>query len=96
MNWEGLIIGFSAFIIIGLCHPLVAKLEYYKGKKSWPILFIPGLVFLGISFFLQNVLSMIFGIIAFALFWSTVEIFKQHERVLKGQAPKNPKRKYEH
>jgi len=95
MNWEGLIIGFSAFIIIGLCHPLVAKLEYYKGKNSWPILFIPGLVFLGISFFLQNVLSMIFGIFAFALFWSTVEIFKQHERVLKGQAPKNPNRNYE-
>ncbi|NPA68269.1 MAG: DUF4491 family protein [Chlorobi bacterium] len=95
MNWEGLLLGFSAFLIIGLCHPLVAKLEYYKGKKSWYLLFFPGLAFLIISFFTGETLSVIFGIIAFALFWSTIEIFKQHERVLKGQAKRNPNRNYD-
>ena len=95
MNWQGLILGFAAFLIIGLCHPLVAKSEYYFGKKSWPFFFASGLIFLVLSFLFEDFLSIIFGIISFALFWSTIEIFKQHERVLKGQAKRNPKRTYE-
>jgi len=94
MNFGGLLLGFVAFLIIGLCHPLVAKLEYYKGKKSWPFLFIPGLFFLIVSFFAQDIFSILFGIIAFALFWSTVEMFKQHERAIKGQVKRNPDRNY--
>ena len=95
MNWQGLLLGFSAFLIIGLCHPLVAKLEYYKGKKSWWILAFGGFLFLFLSFFYNDILSIIFGIISFSLFWSTIEIFKQHERVLKSHAKKNPNRIYE-
>ncbi len=94
MNWEGLLLGFVAFLIIGLCHPLVTKLEYHKGKEAWYLLFIPGSILLIISFFLSDIYSIITGIIAFALFWSAIEMFKQHERVLKGQAKRNPKRKY--
>ncbi len=94
MNWYGLLLGALSFIIIGLCHPLVAKLEYYQGKKSWWILFSGGSVFLLISFFTNDLFSIISGIIAFSLYWSTIEIFKQHERVLKGQAKRNPKRDY--
>jgi uncharacterized membrane protein len=95
MNWTGLLLGAVAFLIIGLCHPLVAKLEYYKGKESWWMLFLPGLIFAGISFFTDKIISIITGIIAFALFWSVIEIFKQHDRVLKGQAKRNPDRNYE-
>jgi len=94
MNWYGFLLGAVAFLSIGLCHPLVAKLEYYRGKKSWWMLFIPGLLFLGISFFTGDTISIISGIVAFALFWSTLEIFMQHKRVLKGQAKRNPDREY--
>jgi hypothetical protein len=73
---------------------LVAKLEYYQGKKSWWMLFVPGLIFLVISVFANQIISIITGIIAFALFWSTLEIFMQHKRVLKGQVKRNPNRKY--
>jgi len=94
MNWTGLLLGAVAFLIIGLCHPIVAKLEYHKGKESWWILFLPGVLFLTISFFSPKIISVITGIIAFALFWSVIEIFKQHHRVLKGQAKRNPNRTY--
>ncbi|NPA36951.1 MAG: DUF4491 family protein [Chlorobi bacterium] len=94
MNWTGLLLGAVAFLIIGLCHPIVAKLEYYKGKQSWWMLFLPGLIFLFISLFSSRIISIITGIIAFSLFWSVIEIFKQHDRVLKGQARKNPNRTY--
>ncbi len=94
MNWEGLFLGFAAFLIIGLCHPLVAKLEYHFGKKVWPVLFIPGIIFLIFSFFLDETYSVLFGIFAFAMFWSSIEMFKQHERALKGQVKKNPNRTY--
>ena len=94
MNWYGFLLGAVAFLIIGLCHPLVARLEYYRGKKSWWMLFVPGLLFLVISFFTGDVISIISGIVAFALFWSTLEIFMQHKRVIKGQAKRNPDREY--
>lgn len=95
MNWTGLLLGAVAFLIIGLCHPIVAKLEYHKGKGSWWILFFPGVIFMTLSFFVGKIVSVILGIIAFSLFWSVIEIFKQHKRVLKGQAKRNPNRKYE-
>lgn len=35
MNFTGLLVGLSTFLIIGLFHPLVIKAEYYIGVKSW-------------------------------------------------------------
>ena len=37
MNFTGLLVGLSTFIIIGVFHPLVIKAEYYIGVKSWII-----------------------------------------------------------
>ena len=34
MNWQGIIIGISAFLIIGIFHPIVVKGEYYFSKKN--------------------------------------------------------------
>ena len=31
----GLAIGVSAFIIIGIFHPIVIKTEYYTGTRLW-------------------------------------------------------------
>ena len=36
MNFEGIIIGAAAFLIIGIFHPIVVKGEYYFGAKIWP------------------------------------------------------------
>ena len=38
MNFEGIIVGAAVFLIIGICHPIVIKMEYYWGKKSWWVL----------------------------------------------------------
>ena len=41
MNFTGLLVGLSTFLIIGLFHPLVIKAEYYIGitfSSFWSIL----------------------------------------------------------
>lgn len=95
MNWQGFLLGLAAFVMIGLFHPVVAKMEYHLGKRSWWMLFFPGLACLAATFFLRPVASIILGCLAFSLFWSTLELFYQHERVLKGRAKRNPKRNYD-
>ncbi|MDZ7740994.1 MAG: DUF4491 family protein [Bacteroidota bacterium] len=94
MNFYGLLIGLISFLIIGMFHPLVIKMEYYFGKRSWWALLIPAIVFIILSFVTSAIYSIIFGVLSFACIWSIVELFKQHERVLKGQAKRNPKRNY--
>ena len=53
MNYEGILIGLGAFLIIGVRHPVVIKTEYRYGKRAWPVfwrqvsacalsLFLPG------------------------------------------------------
>ena len=32
MNYKGIIIGAAVFLSIGICHPLVIKMEYYLLK----------------------------------------------------------------
>ena len=91
MNFQGIIIGFAAFIIIGVFHPIVIKGEYYFGKRIWPIFLIVGFIFIIISAIVKGtILSSIFGIIGFSSLWSIHEIFEQEERVKKGWFPRNP------
>ena len=91
----GLGIGLSAFLIIGLFHPVVVKAEYYWGTKSWWIFLILGVITVIISMLLSNLfLSAILGVFAFSSFWTIKEIFEQEERVRKGWFPRNPNRKY--
>jgi hypothetical protein len=94
MNWEALLIGVVAFVAIGIFHPVVVKIEYRFGKKSWWAFFFPGLVLVILSLFVSGYLSLILGVIGFGFFWTTIELFFQHQRVLKGQAKRNPKRDY--
>ncbi|MDX9768849.1 MAG: DUF4491 family protein [Tenuifilaceae bacterium] len=94
VGFKGFLVGIAAFIVIGTFHPLVIKLEYYFGKRVWWMLLLPGIVFIIISLFLNNTFSILFGVLGAGLLWSTLEIFWQHERALKGQCKRNPKRKY--
>ena len=45
MQFNGLIIGVSVFLIIGIFHPIVIKAEYYFTKKIWPAFLIMGIIF---------------------------------------------------
>ena len=92
---DGFLIGLGAFFVIGLFHPLVIKLEYHFGRKIWWALLFPALLFALASLFVNDILSIIFGVLSAGFFWSTLEIQWQHKRALKGQCKRNPNRKYE-
>ena len=93
MNFSGIIVGACVFLIIGICHPLVIKMEYHWGKKTWWVFLIAGLVFAGASLFIQSTsISTILGAAAFSSFWSIHELLRQEKRVLRGWFPENPAR----
>ena len=94
MNYQGIIIGLSAFLIIGIFHPIVIKSEYHIGKKVWPLFLVSGLIFIFLSLFIKNLtFSAIVGVIGFSCLWSIHEIIEQEERVRKGWFPANPKKR---
>jgi len=93
MDFSGIIIGLSVFLLIGACHPLVVKAEYHIGLKSWLLFLGVGIAFAIASLFIRpQLLSIIFGAAAFSFFWGVLEVFHQEKRVLKGWFPENPKR----
>lgn len=95
LNWSGILIGLSTFTIIGLFHPLVIKAEYYFSKSCWWAFLLAGIAFCIAALMTESTtVSPILGILAFSCFWSIIELFGQEKRVLKGWAPKNPKRTY--
>ena len=94
MNFTGLIIAVTTFLVIGLFHPIVIQSEYYFGTKCWWVFALTGVAFITASLLVENgILSPILGVIGCSCFWSILEIFEQRERVRKGWFPKNPKRK---
>lgn len=94
MNFEGLIIGIAAFVIIGVFHPIVIKAEYYIGKKIWPVFLLAGLLLIALSIYINHItVSAIIGITGFASLWSIHELFEQEERVKKGWFPQNPNKR---
>lgn len=93
MKFEGIIVGAAVFLIIGVCHPIVIKMEYYWGKQSWWVLALAGALFAAASLFVDSsIWSTILGAAAFSFFWGIHEITAQERRVLKGWFPENPKR----
>lgn len=93
MNWDGILIGGAAFIIIGIFHPIVVKSEYYIGKRAWPVFLVMGVLCLALSTQINSTLgAAVAGIFGFACLWSIHEIIEQEERVRKGWFPANPNR----
>jgi hypothetical protein len=91
MNFTGLLVGLSTFLIIGLFHPLVIKAEYYMGVKSWWLFALSGVIFSVLSLLVGHIIwSTILGVTAFSSFWSILEVFEQRNRVQKGWFPKGP------
>ena len=95
LHWQGLVIGISTFLVIGLFHPIVIKAEYYWGTKCWWVFLLLGIAAGIASLLIEDVfLAALHGVFAFSSFWSIKEIFEQEERVRKGWFPKNPRRTY--
>lgn len=94
MNWAGIILGASAFVLIGIFHPIVIKAEYYFGKRCWWIFAIAGVGCCIASILICDIVaSSILGVAGFSCFWSILELFHQEKRVQKGWFPSNPDRK---
>ena len=94
---EGIIIGISTFLIIGLFHPVVIKAEYYWGTRCWWIFLVLGILGIIGALLVSNILvSSLLGVFAFSSLWTIKEVFDQRKRVLKGWFPMNPKRKHEY
>ena len=94
LYFTGLIIAVSTFLIIGLFHPIVIKVEYYFGTRLWWIFLISGLLLILGAMFVANVIaSALLGVCGASCLWSIGEIFEQKQRVTKGWFPMNPKRK---
>ena len=105
LHFTGVIIAVCTFLIIGLCHPLVIKQEYYSGTKYWWVYLVIGLVCVSLAFIVPNwfesettgiVISAILGVTGASFLWGIGELFAQKKRVQKGWFPMNPKRKHEY
>lgn len=95
IEFEGLLIGICTFLIIGIFHPIVVKVEYYWGTKMWWIFLLIGILGVVTSLFLTSVFwAALCGVFSFSCFWTIKELFDQEKRVEKGWFPRNPKRKY--
>ena len=93
LNWSGILIGLSAFIVIGVFHPVVIKCEYYFSDRVWPVFLAGGLAFCAASLLVEHpLLSSVLGVVGFSLLWSIRELKQQTRRVEKGWFPRNPKR----
>jgi uncharacterized membrane protein YuzA (DUF378 family) len=93
MQFTGILIGAISFLSIGLFHPIVIKSEYYFTKSCWPVFAVAGLILVGASLFVENViLASALAVIGMSSWWSILELFEQEQRVKKGWFPANPKR----
>ena len=94
MNFTGLIIAVTTFLVIGLFHPIVINSEYHFGTRCWWVFALAGIVFIAVSLAVRNdILSPVLGVVGCSCLWSILELFQQRERVRKGWFPMNPKRK---
>ncbi len=94
LQWLGLVVGLSVFVIIGLFHPVVIWTEYYTGTRLWWVFLVVGVLSLVASLLISDVLySCLAGAFSFCCFWTIRELFEQKERVRKGWFPKRPEKK---
>ena len=97
MHFTGIIIAISTFLIIGIFHPIVIKVEYYTGTKFWWLFLVIGLASIAGALFIENdILSALIGVFGASSLWTIGELFSQRKRVEKGWFPLNPKRKHEY
>lgn len=93
MSFDGILIGLCSFLVIGLFHPVVIKVEYYWSKKAWPVFLIVGILLIIASLWIRPmVAAAVVGMTGFTCLWSIKELQEQETRVEKGWFPRNPNR----
>ena len=71
MNYTGLIIAISTFIIIGIFHPIVIKAEYHFGTRSCWVFALAGIAFIAASLFVSDeIWSPVLGVTGCSCLWS--------------------------
>ena len=71
INWMGIVIGVSTFLIIGLFHPIVIKGEYYFGTRCWWWFAVAGVALIVAALLVESVLaSALLGVTGFSSFCS--------------------------
>lgn len=94
LNFNGLLLAVCTFLIIGICHPIVIKTEYYFGTRPWIVFLLIGLGCLVAALFIGSLFwSAVCGVTGASFLWAIGELFDQKKRVEKGWFPMNPKRK---
>ncbi len=94
MHYTGLIIAIGTFVLIGVFHPIVIKVQYHFGDGVWPVFLLAGLGFVVASLFVANPIgSALLGAVGCSCLWSIGELKQQTKRVARGWFPDNPKRK---
>ena len=97
LHFNGLLLAVCTFLVIGICHPIVIKAEYYFGTRPWAIFLLIGVGCLVGALFVESLFwSAVFGVTGASFLWSIGELFEQKKRVEKGWFPMNPKRKAEY
>lgn len=82
MQYSGIIVGVYTFIMIGVLHFAVVKIERVIGSHIWPWFVALGLVIGVASVMVTDVLvSALLGVSGFLFTWSGPELKKQRERV---------------
>ncbi|MBQ7420563.1 MAG: DUF4491 family protein [Alloprevotella sp.] len=95
MNLQGALLGLCTFLIIGLCHPIVIKAEYYFGTRPWWAFLLVGVAGTVAALLIRDFFwSSLCAITGFSFLWGIKELFDQEKRVQRGWFPKNPKRRY--
>ena len=85
MQFAGIILGVVTFVMIGVLHIGVVKIERLWGSKFWPGFIVLGLLFGIVSLLVDDVLiSALLGVNGFLFAWSGPELKKQKERVEQG------------
>ena len=97
MYFTGVIIALSTFLIIGVFHPIVIKVEYHTGTSLWWLFLLLGIGSIGSALFIENeIVSALIGVFGASCLWSIGELFSQKKRVEKGWFPMNPRRRHEY
>ena len=81
MQFAGVILGLVTFLMIGVLHFSVVKIEKVWGSHLWPGFVVLGLLFGVGSLLVDEVLiSALLGVNGFLFAWSGPELKKQKER----------------
>ena len=82
MQFAGIVLGVYTFVMIGILHVGVVKIEKEIGSHIWPGFVVLGIVFGALSLYTDDVLvSALLGVSGFLFAWSGPELKKQKERV---------------